>query len=183
MADPEGNVVALTYTIDSAYGAKVTATGLGFLLNNEIDDFAPKPGSPNNYGLVQGEANAIQPRKRPLSCMTPTIVLRDGKPYLALGSPGGPTIINTVLEVIVNVLDFGLNLQDAVNRPRFYHQWLPDTLSTEPGFSPDTIALLESRGHRVHPVSAQGEVAAILFDGGYLQGAPDPQVEATAEGF
>ena len=183
IADPEGNVVALTYTINSGYGAKVAATGLGFLLNNEMDDFAPKPGSPNKYGLVQGEANAIQPRKRPLSCMTPTIVLRDGKPYLALGSPGGPTIINTVLEVIVNVLDFGLNVQDAVNRPRFHHQWLPDTLSMEPGFSPDTIALLESRGHKIRRVSTQGEVAAILFDGGYLQGAPDPRVEATAEGF
>jgi gamma-glutamyltranspeptidase/glutathione hydrolase len=183
IADPEGNVVALTYTINAGYGAKVTATGLGFLLNNEMDDFAPQPGEPNSYGLVQGEANAIQPRKRPLSSMTPTIVLRDGKPYLALGSPGGPTIINTVLEVIVNVLDFGLNVQDAVNRPRFHHQWMPDAISMEPGFSPDTMALLEARGHRIRRVAGQGEVAAILFAGGYLQGAPDPRAEATAEGF
>jgi gamma-glutamyltranspeptidase/glutathione hydrolase len=183
IADPEGNVAALTYTLNGGYGAKVTATGLGFLLNNEMDDFAPKPGEPNMYGLVQGEANAIQPRKRPLSSMTPTIVLRGGKPYLALGSPGGPTIINTVLEVIVNVLDFGLNVQDAVNRPRFHHQWMPDRLDLEPGFSPDTIALLEARGHKVRRVSGQGEVAAILFDGGWLQGAPDPRTEGTAEGF
>ena len=183
IADVAGNVVAVTYTLNGSYGSKVTATGLGFLLNNEMDDFAPKPGEPNMYGLVQGEANAIQPRKRPLSCMTPTLVLRDGKPYLALGSPGGPTIINSVLEVIVNVLDFKLNVQDAVNRPRFHHQWMPDTLRMEPGFSPDTIALLESRGYKVASASAQGEVAAILFDGGWLQGAPDPRVEATAEGY
>jgi gamma-glutamyltranspeptidase/glutathione hydrolase len=183
IADGEGNVVAVTYTLNGGFGSKVTATGLGFLLNNEMDDFAPKPGTPNMYGLVQGEANAIQPRKRPLSSMSPTIVLRGGKPYLALGSPGGPTIINTVLEVIVNVLDFGLNVQDAVNRPRFHHQWMPDSLSMEPGFSPDTVALLESRGHKVRPVAMQGEVTAIRFDGGWLEGAPDPRVEATAEGL
>lgn len=183
IADAEGNVVAVTYTINSGYGAKVAPTGLGFLLNNEMDDFAPKPGEANAYGLVQGEANAIAAHKRPLSSMTPTIVLRGGKPYLALGSPGGPTIINTVLEVIVNVLDFGLNVQDAVNRPRFHHQWLPDRISMEPGFSPDTLALLEARGHKIHRVNAQGEVAAILFDGGYLQGAADPRTESTAEGY
>jgi gamma-glutamyltranspeptidase / glutathione hydrolase len=183
VADAEGNVVAVTYTLNGGYGSKVTATGLGILLNNEMDDFAPKPGEPNMYGLVQGEANAIQPRKRPLSSMTPTIVLRDGKPYLAVGSPGGPTIINTVLQVIVNVLDFKLNVQDAVNRPRIHHQWLPDELKVEPGFSPDTIKLLEARGHTIKPVSSQGEVCAILFDGGWLQGAPDARVEATAEGY
>ena len=128
VADAEGNVVAVTYTLNGGYGSKVTATGLGFLLNNEMDDFAPKPGEANMYGLIQGEANAIAPGKTPLSSMTPTIVLKDGKPVLAVGSPGGPTIINTVLEVIVNVLDFGMNVQDAVNWPRFHHQWLPDVL-------------------------------------------------------
>jgi gamma-glutamyltranspeptidase/glutathione hydrolase len=183
IADSAGNVVAVTYTLNGGYGCKVTATGLGFLLNNEMDDFAPKPGEPNSYGLVQGEVNAIQPRKRPLSSMTPTIVLRGGQPYLALGSPGGPTIINTVLEVMVNVLDFGLNVQDAVNRPRFHHQWKPDSIAMEPGFSPDTIALLESRGHKIRPAAMQGEVSAIRFDGGWLEGAPDPRVEATAEGL
>ncbi|MBS1856333.1 MAG: gamma-glutamyltransferase [Acidobacteria bacterium] len=182
VADGEGNVVSVTYTLNGGYGSKVTATGLGFLLNNEMDDFAPKPGEANMYGLIQGEANAIAPGKTPLSSMTPTIVLRDGKPVLALGSPGGPTIINSVLEVIVNVLDFGMNVQDAVNWPRFHHQWLPDVLSMEPGYSPDTVALLEQRGYRIRRVASQGEVAAIRWDNGWLEGAPDPRTEATAEG-
>ena len=182
IADGEGNVVCVTYTLNGGYGSKVTATGLGFLLNNEMDDFAAKPGAPNGYGLIQGEANAIAPGKTPLSAMTPTIVLKDGKPVLALGSPGGPTIINSVLEVIVNVLDFGMGLQDAVNWPRFHHQWMPDELKMEPGYSPDTVALLEQRGYKVTRVNAQGEVAAIRWNNGWLEGAPDPRTEATAEG-
>jgi gamma-glutamyltranspeptidase / glutathione hydrolase len=182
IADAEGNIVCVTYTLNGGYGSKVTATSLGFLLNNEMDDFASKPGEPNMYGLIQGEGNAIAPGKTPLSAMTPTIVLKDGKPVLALGSPGGPTIINTVLEVIVNVLDFGMNVQDAVNWPRFHHQWLPDELRMEPGYSPDTIALLEKRGYNVRRVNAQGEVAAIHWGNGWLEGAPDPRTEATAEG-
>jgi gamma-glutamyltranspeptidase/glutathione hydrolase len=172
----------VTYTLNGGYGSKVTATGLGFLLNNEMDDFAPKPGEANMYGLIQGEVNAIAPGKTPLSSMTPTIVLKDGKPVLALGSPGGPTIINTVLEVIVNVLDFGMNVQDAVNWPRFHHQWMPDVLSVEPGFSPDTVALLEKRGYTVKRVNAQGEAAAIHWNDGWLEGAPDPRADGTAEG-
>ncbi|HTX37644.1 MAG TPA: gamma-glutamyltransferase [Bryobacteraceae bacterium] len=182
VADDQGNVVAVTYTLNGGYGSKVTAKGLGFLLNNEMDDFAAKPGSPNMFGLIQGEANAIAPRKTPLSSMTPTIVLKDGKPFLALGSPGGPTIINSVLEVIVNVLDFHMNVQDAVNWPRFHHQWMPDTLRMEPGYSPDTVALLEKHGYTIQRENAQGEVAAILFDNGWLEGAPDPRTEGTAEG-
>jgi gamma-glutamyltranspeptidase/glutathione hydrolase len=182
VADAEGNIAIVTYTLNGGYGSKVTAKGLGFLLNNEMDDFAPKPGEANMYGLIQGEANAIAPAKTPLSSMTPTIVLKDGKPYLALGSPGGPTIINTVLEVLVNVLDFGMNVQDAVNWPRFHHQWLPDELRVEPGYSPDTVALLEARGYTVKRVNAQGEVAAIRFNNGWLEGAPDPRTEGTAEG-
>jgi gamma-glutamyltranspeptidase / glutathione hydrolase len=182
IADADGNIAAVTYTLNGGYGSKVTAAGLGFLLNNEMDDFAAKPGVPNMYGLIQGEANAIAPRKTPLSAMTPTIVLKDGKPFLALGSPGGPTIINTVLEVIVNVLDFHMNVQDAVNWPRFHHQWMPDTLSIEPGYSPDTVALLEKRGYTIRHVNAQGEVAAIQFENGWLEGAPDPRTEGTAEG-
>ena len=183
IADREGNVVAVTYTLNGGFGSGVTAAKLGFLLNNEMDDFAPKPGSPNLYGLVQGENNAIQPGKHPLSSMTPTFVLRGGKFYFALGSPGGPTIINTVLQVIVNILDFKMNLQQAVDWPRIHHQWLPDELRLEPGFSPDTIALLESRGHNVKLVSSQGEVAAILWDGVWMQGAADGRTEGTAKGF
>jgi gamma-glutamyltranspeptidase/glutathione hydrolase len=182
IADGEGNIVCVTYTLNGGFGSKVTATGLGFLLNNEMDDFAAKPGMPNMYGLIQGESNSIAPGKTPLSAMTPTIVLKDGKPVLALGSPGGPTIINSVLEVIVNVLDFGMNVQDAVNWPRFHHQWLPDELRMEPGYSPDTVALLEQRGYTVKRVNAQGEVAAIHWSNGWLEGAPDPRTEATAEG-
>ena len=127
--------------------------------------------------------HAIQPAKTPLSSMTPTVVPRAGKPYLALGSPGGPTIIDTVLEAIVNGLDFGMNVQDAVNWPRFHHQWMPDELRVEPGYLPDSIALLAKRGYTVKRVSAQGEVAAIGFDNGWLEGAPDPRTEATAEGY
>jgi len=182
VADGEGNIALVTYTLNGGYGSKVTATGLGFLLNNEMDDFSAKPGSPNMFGLVQGEANAIQPHKTPLSAMTPTIVMRDGKPYLALGSPGGPTIINTVLEVMVNVLDFHMNVQDAVNWPRFHHQWLPDQLGMEPGYSPDTVALLEKRGYTIRRVNAQGECAAILMENGWLEGAADPRTEGTAQG-
>ncbi len=183
IADAAGNIAAVTYTLNGSYGSSVTATGLGFLLNNEMDDFAPKPGEANAYGLIQGEANAIQPGKAPLSSMAPTFVLREGRPFLALGSPGGPTIINSVLEVLVNVIDFGMNAQDAVDRPRFHHQWLPDELRVEPGHSPDTVALLEKFGHVVKRVRSQGEVAAIGFDSGWLLGAPDRRTESTAEGY
>ena len=183
IADGEGNLALVTYTLNGGYGSKVTATGLGFLLNNEMDDFAAKPGSPNMFGLVQGENNAIQARKTPLSSMVPTIVLKDGKPYLALGSPGGATIINTVLEVLVNAIDFGMNVQDAVNWPRFHHQWLPDQLQIENGYSPDTIALLERRGYKIRRVNSQGECAAIMLENGWLEGAADPRTEATAAGY
>jgi len=182
VADADGNIAIVTYTLNGGYGSKVTATGLGFLLNNEMDDFAPKPGEANMYGLIQGEANAIAPRKTPLSSMTPTIVLKDGKPVLALGSPGGPTIINTVLEVMVNFIDFHMNVQDAVNWPRFHHQWMPDDVRLENGYSPDTVALLEQRGYKVRRSASQGECAAIAFENGWLLGAPDPRTEGTAQG-
>ncbi len=181
--DREGNAVAVTYTLNGGYGSGVTVPGLGFLLNNEMDDFAAKPGAPNYYGLVQGEANAIQPRKRPLSSMTPTIVLREGRPWLIAGSPGGPTIINTVLQVIVNVIDFGMNVQEAVDWPRCHHQWLPDRLRVEPGFSPDTLRLLEARGFKLEKTRSIGEVAAILSDGGWLHGAADSRAEGKAAGY
>jgi gamma-glutamyltranspeptidase / glutathione hydrolase len=182
LADGDGNIAIVTYTLNGGYGSKVTASGLGFLLNNEMDDFAPKPGEPNMYGLIQGEANAIAARKTPLSSMTPTIVVQGEKPVLALGSPGGPTIINTVLEVIVNFVDFKMNVQDAVNWPRFHHQWLPDELRMEPGYSPDTVALLEKRGYTVKQENSQGECAAIAFQNGWMEGAADPRSEGTAQG-
>ena len=183
VADAQGNVVAVTYTLNGGYGSKVTATGLGFLLNNEMDDFAPKPGEANMYGLIQGEFNAIQPDKTPLSSMVPTILMRDGKPFAVLGSPGGPTIINTVLEVAINMIDWNMNVQDAVNWPRFHHQWLPDELRMENGYSPDTIDLLTKRGYTVKRIGAQGECAAIRFNNGWLEGAADPRSGGTAGGY
>lgn len=183
IVDAEGNAVAVTYTLNNGFGSAVTAAKLGFLLNDEMDDFAAKPGEPNLFGLIQGEANAIQPRKTPLSSMTPTMVLRDGKLYLVVGSPGGPTIINTVLEVILNVIDFQMNVADAVDAPRLHHQWMPDVLRLERGFSPDTVALLRARGHTVEFEDGQGEVAAIRVHDGWLEGDADPRTEGTAKGY
>jgi gamma-glutamyltranspeptidase/glutathione hydrolase len=183
IVDADGNAVAVTYTLNGGYGSGVTVPGIGVLMNNEMDDFSAKPGVPNMFGLVQGEANAIQPGKRPLSSMTPTIVLRDGKLYLVLGTPGGSRIISHVLQVFLNVVDFGMNIQDAVNRPRFHHQWRPDTLIMEPGFSPDTEALLKARGHNIERVNTMCEMSCILLDNGWLQGAADPRVEGNAAGY
>ncbi len=183
IVDAEGNAVALTYTINGSYGSGVTVPGLGFLLNNEMDDFSAKPGSPNGAGLVQGEANAIQPGKRPLSSMTPTIVLKDGRPYIVLGAPGGPRIINGVLQVILNVLDFRMNIQDAVDRPRFHHQWKPDKLSLEAGFSPDTVLLLRKRGHRIARIGSVARVEAILVKTDRLEGAFDGRGGGKVAGY
>ena len=175
VVDAEGNAVAVTYTLNGGFGNGITVPGLGFLLNNEMDDFAAKPGTPNMFGLVQGETNAIQPGKRPLSSMTPTMVLKDGKLFMTAGAPGGSRISTAVLQVILNVLDFGMNVQDAVDAPRVHHQWQPDKLSLERGISPDTVAILKSRGYDVDytPGVVLAQVAAIVSDGGWLQGASD----------
>ncbi len=150
VVDPDGNAVAVTTTLNESFGSKVTAEGMGFLLNDEMDDFSSKPGAPNVFGLIQGPANAIGPGKRPLSAMTPTIVLRNGKLFLVLGAEGGPTIITTVANVLMGVVDYGLNIQQAVNAPRFHNQWLPDETKLEKvGFSPDTIHVLEHMGHKI----------------------------------
>lgn len=183
IVDEAGNAVSVTYTLNGGYGSGVTATGLGFLLNNEMDDFAAVPGKPNLFGLIQGEANAVAPHKTPLSSMTPTIVTKDGKLYMVLGSPGGPTIINAVLEVILNVIDFGMNIQQAVDQPRIHHQWMPDLISAENTISPDTIALLQQFGHTVKTTNSIAEVAAIRIFGEWLEGAPDGRTEATAKGY
>jgi len=175
VVDAEGNAVAVTYTLNGGYGNGITVPGLGFLLNNEMDDFASKPGTPNMFGLVQGEANAIQPGKRPLSSMTPTIVLKDGQLFMTAGAPGGSRISTAVMQVILNVIDFGMNVQDAVDAPRVHHQWLPDKLSLERGISPDTVAILKTRGYDVDysPGVVLAQVAAIVKDGGWLQGGSD----------
>ncbi len=152
VVDPAGNAVAVTTTLNDSLGSRVTADGLGFLMNNEMDDFAAKPGVPNLYGLIQGPANAIGAGKRPLSAMTPTFVLKDGKLLLLLGSPGGPRIISTVAHVLMGVVDYGLDIQEAVNAPRFHHQWMPDWIYLErTGFSPDTLRALAGRGHKFNP--------------------------------
>ena len=150
-------------------------SGLGFLLNNEMDDFASKPGAPNMFGLVQGERNAIAPGKRPLSSMTPTILLKDGKLFMTVGAPGGSRISTAVLQVILNVVDFGMNIQDAIDAPRVHHQWMPDRLSIERAISPDTVALLKARGYDVDysPGVVLAQTAAIVSDGGWLQGGSD----------
>jgi gamma-glutamyltranspeptidase / glutathione hydrolase len=175
IVDQEGNAVAVTYTLNNGYGSGVTVPGAGFLLNDEMDDFAAKPGEPNMFGLVQGENNAIAPGKRPLSSMTPTILLKEGKPFLVLGAPGGPLIITSVLQVILNVIDFGMNAQDAVDFPRIHDQWKPDRLDMEFGVSPDTIAQLQRMGYQTEAANPgeHARVEAILISDGWLQGAVD----------
>ena len=149
VVDPDGNAVSVTTTINDWFGSRVTADGLGFLLNDEMDDFAAKVGTPNADGLIQGAANAVGPGKRPLSSMTPTIVVHEGKLAMVLGSPGSSKIITTVANVLMGVVDYGLNIQEAVNAPRFHNQWLPDELDVEKSFFPDTVSLLRKMGHHV----------------------------------
>jgi gamma-glutamyltranspeptidase/glutathione hydrolase len=164
VVDAEGNAVSVTTTLNDSFGSRVTAEGLGFLLNDEMDDFTSKPGVPNGYGLIQGPANAIGPGKRPLSAMTPTIVLKDGKLFLVLGSPGGPTIITTVANVLIGVVDFSLDIQEAVNAPRFHHQWLPDQIMVEDRLSPDTMNILRSKGHKLTVRHFWGDAECIMID-------------------
>jgi gamma-glutamyltranspeptidase/glutathione hydrolase len=183
IVDKAGNAVSLTYTLNGGHGSGVTAPGLGFLLNNEMDDFAAQPGSPNMFGLIQGEANAIQPAKRPLSSMTPTILTSGGKLFMVVGGPGGGRIISSVLQTILNVIDFGMNAQDAVDAPRFHHQWQPDKITMEHGFSPDTVHLLQQRGHTVEIIPAVARVFAIVVKDGWLQGAADGRSYGKAEGI
>jgi gamma-glutamyltranspeptidase/glutathione hydrolase len=186
--DKEGNCVSNTYTLNNSYGSGVIARGTGVLLNDEMDDFAAKPGTPNLYGLIQGERNAVAPRKRPLSAMTPTFVLReDGSLWFATGSPGGPTIINTVLHTIINVIDHDMNIQQAVDAPRTHHQWLPDQITYEPyGLSADTVRALQSRGHKlVDKPRYMGDNHSIMIEEktGVRLGASDPRNDGAAVGY
>jgi gamma-glutamyltranspeptidase/glutathione hydrolase len=188
VVDAEGNAVANTYTLNWGFGSGVTAKGTGILLNNEMDDFAAKPGTPNLFGLIQGERNAVAPRKRPLSSMTPTFVLgRDGALWFALGSPGGPTIINTVLQVIINVIDHGMNIQQAIDAPRIHHQWLPDEIIYEPyGLSTDTERALQTRGHKLTARPRyMGDCEGIMIEEktGVRLGASDPRDEGASVGY
>ena len=179
VVDAEGNAVANTYTLNDSYGSGVVAKGTGLLLNDQMDDFAAKPGTPNLYGLIQGERNAVAPHKRPLSAMTPTFVLRkDGSFWFTVGSPGGPTIINTVLCVITNVIDYGMNIQQAIDAPRIHHQWLPDELVFEPyGLSGDMQKALVTRGYKLAKPRYLGDAEGIMIEEktGVRLGATDPR--------
>ena len=174
--DREGNAVAVTYTLNQAFGARVTAAGTGVLLNDEMDDFTTKLGEANLFGLVQGEPNLVAPGKRPLSSMSPTIVLRGGKPFMVLGTPGGSRIITAVVHTLVNVIDYGMDIQEAVDAPRFHQQWLPEETAAERGaIPPDARRMLEAQGHRFRDVRKMNHMCAILVANGRYYGANDPR--------
>ncbi|HET7893868.1 MAG TPA: gamma-glutamyltransferase [Candidatus Sulfotelmatobacter sp.] len=191
--DADGNAVAVTTTINAWFGSRVTADGLGFLLNDEMDDFSSKPGVPNSDGLIQSDANAIGPGKRPLSSMTPTIVVRDGKTAMVLGSPGSSKIITTVANVLMGVVDYGMNIQESVNAPRFHNQWLPDVVDVEQWFPPDTVNLLEHMGYKVEvglhygsafvPYWSDAECIAVDAKTGDRLGASDVRGGGKAVGY
>ncbi|MGE5437923.1 MAG: gamma-glutamyltransferase [Syntrophothermus sp.] len=184
--DAEGNAVSTTTTINSGFGSKVVVEGAGFLLNNEMDDFVSKPGVPNQFGLLGNEANSIQPQKRMLSSMTPTIVLKNNKPYLIVGSPGGSTIITAVLQTIMNVIDFDMDIQEAIDAPRFHHQWFPNHITYERySLSKDTRDVLESYGQKIGDITELGRVEGIMIDkdNNLIYGATDPRGNGSAEGY
>jgi gamma-glutamyltranspeptidase/glutathione hydrolase len=179
VVDRFGNAVSNTYTLNFSYGLGLVAEGTGILLNNEMDDFAARAGAVNAFGLVQGAANLPGPGKRPLSSMTPTILFRDGRVAMVTGSPGGSRIITITLQTILNVVDHGLNVAEAVAAPRIHHQWLPDAIDAENGLSVDTIRLLAGRGHRVVARGTFGNVNAILAVPGGWAGAADTRQRGT----
>lgn len=184
IVDGSGNVVSTTTTLNDSFGSKVVVRGAGFLLNNEMDDFSIKPGVPNLYGLVGNEANAIEPGKRMLSSMAPTVVLKDGAPFLVLGTPGGATIITTIAQILVDVIDFGMSVEEAVSAPRFHHQWLPDCITTEYGaFGAYLRKGLIGRGHRIEDRFEKiGDAQVIEVKGSAACGVSDPRGGGSAGG-
>jgi gamma-glutamyltranspeptidase/glutathione hydrolase len=185
IVDKEGNSVAITTTLNGSFGSKILVAGAGFLLNNEMDDFSSKPGAPNMYGLVGGKANSIEPDKRMLSCMTPTIIEKDGKLFMIVGTPGGSTIITSVFQTILNVIEFNKSMQAAVDAKRFHHQWLPDVVNVEKdGFDAATIEILTKKGYKINVGGPSGRVDAILkTPWGYYQGGADPRGDDTKVGW
>jgi len=185
-ADKWGNVVSNTYTLNSSYGSKAVAGGTGILLNNEMDDFSLKAGASNQFDLIESEANAISPGKRMLSSMTPLIIVKEGEYVMTMGSPGGPMIISSVLQALLNVVVFDMNIQEAVNAPRIHHQWLPDEIKMEKyGFAPEVRKMLESRGHKLTERKYMGDVHVIIhiLKSGLFMGASDPRLEGRAVGY
>ncbi len=183
VVDAKGNAVAVTYTLNNSWGNGITAPGLGFLLNDEMDDFAAKPGSPNMFGMVGADANAIEPGKRPLSSMTPTIITQNGKLFMVAGAPGGSRITTGVAEVILDVLDFHMNAQDAVDLPRFHEQWKPDILYLQNGFSPEAEEALKKMGYEIKPTDGVARVEAIVVKNGTLQGGTESRLHGKAAGY
>lgn len=184
IVDKDGNAIANTYTLNFSYGTGLVAEGTGILLNNEMDDFSAKPGVPNGYGLLGGEANAVEANKRPLSSMSPTLVFKDSKPYIVTGSPGGSRIITTVTQVISNVLDHDMNIAEATHAPRIHDQWLPDEIRIEKALNVDTIKKLESMGHTVSPQAAMGSTQSIMITSDGVYGSSDPRiVDAAVVGY
>lgn len=184
IVDKDGNAVANTYTLNFSYGTGLVAEGTGILLNNEMDDFSVKPGVPNGYGLIGGDANAVEANKRPLSSMSPTLVFKDSKPYIVTGSPGGSRIITTVTQVISNVIDHDMNIAEATHAPRIHDQWLPDEIRIEKALNIDTIKKLESMGHKVNPQAAMGSTQSIMITPNGVYGSSDPRiVDAAVVGY
>jgi gamma-glutamyltranspeptidase/glutathione hydrolase len=182
--DKYGNAVAVTTTLNNSFGSKTVVAGAGFFLNDEMDDFSIKPGVPNMFGAIGGEANSILPGKRMLSSMTPTIVLKNGKPFIITGTPGGTTIPTSVFQTLVNLLEFKLSPEDAVNKPKFHHQWLPDTLDIEKGFSADVKIKLEAMGYKTKMRTGIGRTELIMvLPNGKIKVVADNRGEDDAEGY
>jgi gamma-glutamyltranspeptidase/glutathione hydrolase len=182
IVDQWGNMVSVTTTLNGGFGSKTVVGGAGFLLNNEMDDFSVKPGVPNMFGAVGGEANKIEPGKRMLSSMTPTIVLKNNKPFIVAGTPGGTTIITSVFQTLINIIDFGMNADDAVNKPKFHHQWLPDQVDIEKSFSEDVKADLKKMGYKLNERNGIGRTEVIKIVNGKLQTAADKRGDDSVAG-
>lgn len=183
VVDKDGNAVAVTYTLNTNFGSGIVAEGTGVLLNNEMDDFSSKPGVPNVYGLIGGESNAIEPQKRPLSSMSPTIVSKDGEVFVVTGSPGGSRIITTVLQILLNTMEYDMNIAEASSAPRIHHQWLPDYIRVEKTVSPDTIQRLKDMGHDVKVEPVMGSTQSIMRTENGLFGATDPRTDGASAGY